>query len=174
LFAQKNGNAIRAIQDAFDCCGLNSVVDRAFPFSGGRSQCSEVYGRKKSCFANWRKAEQTNAGLFLLVAFVVFLIKVVSIISLLTGPSWAGSKWVHPFRRHTNGDVEQPEEDNRANMRRLIEEGTGDQEYHDEPEQSETSRAIEARGNDQDHGPRVEPSPLVDAGNEWRNEGGSH
>jgi hypothetical protein len=97
---------------------------------------------------------------------------VVSIISLLTGPSWAGSKWARPFRQHTNGDVEAPEENNRASMRRLIEEGTGREEYHDEPEQHETGRAIEATpGNDEDHGPRVEPSPLVDAGNEWRNDG---
>ena len=54
-------------------------------------------------------------------------------------------------------------------MRRLIEEGTGQEEYHDEPEQHATGRAIEAApGNNEDHGPRVEPSPLVDAGNEWR------
>jgi hypothetical protein len=76
LYAQKNEKAIRTIQDSLDCCGLNSVVDRAFPFSGGRSKCAEIYGRNKSCFADWRKAEQTNAGLFLLVASVVFLIKV--------------------------------------------------------------------------------------------------
>lgn len=169
LFAQKNWNAIRAIQDAFDCCGLNSVVDRAFPFvPGGRSNCTEVFGRRKSCFADWKKAEQTNAGLFLLVAFVVFLIKVVSILSLLTASSRAGSKWVHPFRRHTNGDIEQVEEDNRANVSRLIEEDTQEEEYCDEPEQSERSRAIDAPGNDQDRGPRVEPSPLADAGHEWR------
>lgn len=76
LFRQKNEKAIRTIQDSFDCCGLNSVVDRAFPFSGNRSECANIYGRDKSCFAEWRKAEQTNAGLFLLVAFVVFVIKV--------------------------------------------------------------------------------------------------
>jgi hypothetical protein len=59
-------------------------------------------------------------------------------------------------------------------MRRLIEEGVGEEEYHDEPDQAETSRAIEATGNNEDHGPRVEPSLLVDAGNEWRNEGEDH
>ena len=93
----------------------------------------------------------------------------VSIVSLLTGPSWAGSKWARPFRQQTNGDVEAAEEDNRANMRRLFEEGTGQEEYHDEPVQHETGRAIEATpGNDEDHGPRVEPSPLVDAGKSGR------
>ena len=76
MFAQKNEKAIRTIQDSLDCCGLHSVVDRAYPFSGGRSKCSEIFGRNKSCLADWRKTEQTNAGLFLLVALVVFLIKV--------------------------------------------------------------------------------------------------
>jgi len=139
LFSNKNANAIRAIQDSFDCCGFRTVVDRAFPFSGGRSECAAVYGRNKSCFAEWRKAEQTNAGMFVIVALVVFLIKVVSIISLLTGPTWAQS-WAHPFRRHANGDVEDPEEDNRAGVRRLIEEGAGREDYRDEPAEGNTSR----------------------------------
>lgn len=76
LFREKNEKAIRAIQDSFDCCGLNSVVDRAFPFSSDRSKCPEFYGRNQSCFAAWRKAEQANAGLLLLVALVVFMIMV--------------------------------------------------------------------------------------------------
>ena len=77
LYAQKNEKAIRTIQDSFNCCGLNTLVDRAFPFSNDRSKCPEIFGRNKTCFADWRKAEQTNAGLFLLVALVVFLIKVI-------------------------------------------------------------------------------------------------
>jgi hypothetical protein len=79
LYRTKNEKAIRAIQDSFDCCGLNSVVDRAFPFSGGRSECAGVYGRNKSCVAEWRKAEQTNAGMFVLVALIVFVIKVLRV-----------------------------------------------------------------------------------------------
>ncbi len=76
LYREKDEKAIRAIQDRFNCCGLNSVFDRAFPFSGGRSECSRVFGRDKSCFGEWRQAEQLSAGLFLLVALVVFMIKV--------------------------------------------------------------------------------------------------
>lgn len=77
MFKQKDERAIRAIQDSFNCCGLNSVFDRAFPFrDGARSECSTVYGRSKSCFGEWRKAEQTTAGLFFLVAIIVFVIKV--------------------------------------------------------------------------------------------------
>jgi hypothetical protein len=77
LYREKNEKAIRTIQDSFDCCGFTSVLDRAYPFpTNGSSECSDVYGREKSCFAEWREAEQTNAGLFLLVAVVVFVIKV--------------------------------------------------------------------------------------------------
>ncbi|KAG0650076.1 hypothetical protein D0Z07_3227 [Hyphodiscus hymeniophilus] len=174
LYSNKNAKAIRAIQDAFECCGFKTVVDRAFPFSGGRSECAAVFGRDKSCLGEWRKAEQTHAGLFVIVALVVFLIKAVSIISLLTSTTWEQS-WAHPFRRHVNGDVEDPEEDNRADMRRLIEGGDRHQESRDEPAEGHTGRAIEApSGDDQSQGPRVQPSSLLDTGNEWRNEGGQH
>jgi hypothetical protein len=77
LYAQKDVNAVRAIQDAFDCCGFNSIYDRAYPFNdNGKSSCAKVFNRNKSCFGEWRKAEQINAGLLLLVALVVFVIKV--------------------------------------------------------------------------------------------------
>lgn len=173
LSGQKNVNAVRAIQDTFNCCGLNTIYDRAYPFSSNnRSTCAEVFNRNKSCFGDWRKAEQTNAGLLLLVALVVFIIKAISILSVLTSPSGAHSKWAYPFRRHTNGGVEDPEADNRAVVRRLIEQGAGDEEYHDEAAHEDSARAIEAPpGNDQDRGPRVEPASLIDAGNEWRDEG---
>lgn len=96
----------------------------------------------------------------------------ISIISLLTGPSWEHSNWAHPFQRHSAVDVEQPEEDNRADMRRLIEESHGHEESEDDPVPENTNRAIEAPpGNDQRQGPRVEPSSLLDTGNEWRDEG---
>ena len=77
LYRGKNENAIRAIQDSFHCCGLRSVVDKAWPLNpAGRSLCAEYTGRTKSCFGEWKKAEQINAGLFLLVAVVLFVMKV--------------------------------------------------------------------------------------------------
>jgi hypothetical protein len=75
LFAAKDGDAIRAIQDSFKCCGLRTVKDKAFPW-GSPSQCSEVFGYTRSCLKRWRKAEQINAGLLLLVAVIVFVLKV--------------------------------------------------------------------------------------------------
>jgi hypothetical protein len=77
LFAGKNERAIKAIQDAFNCCGFHNVKDRAWPWGIAHpSVCGETFGRNKACMGEWRKAEQVNAGLFVLVAVVVFVIKV--------------------------------------------------------------------------------------------------
>ena len=77
LYRLQNEKAIRAIQDSYDCCGLRNVRDKAYPFnSTGHSFCTEITGRTKSCLDDWKKAEQINAGLFVLVALVVFVLKV--------------------------------------------------------------------------------------------------
>jgi len=158
LYRQKNAGAIRDIQEAFQCCGFNSVLDRGWPFDNKEhATCSSVYGRTKSCFGEWRKAEQINAGILLLVAVTVFIIKAISILSLLTSSSWINYRFVPPFRP---GRHEDPE-DNRAETRRLIE--AGDQEaYADEP--------AAPNGGAEDRGPMVVPSPLMEGGREWRNE----
>jgi hypothetical protein len=75
LYVAKDGDAIRAIQDSFKCCGFRTVKDRAFPW-GSPSQCSDVFEYTRSCLKRWRKAEQINAGLLLLVAVIVFVLKV--------------------------------------------------------------------------------------------------
>jgi hypothetical protein len=65
---------------------------------------------------------------------------VLSVISLLTSSSWTHARWVLPFKQGT----EEPEgDDNRATMRRLIEEGIGEEGYHDEPDVT-PARALEA------------------------------
>lgn len=71
----KDADGIRAIQDTFNCCGFLTVKDRAFPF-GTPSTCAKDFGRSQSCFGPWRGAEQVTAGLLLLVAVVVFILKV--------------------------------------------------------------------------------------------------
>lgn len=87
MYRDKNGEAIKAIQDSFNCCGLNSVVDRAYPFVNGKpSKCATIFERNKSCFGEWRKAEQTNAGLLFLVALLVFAVKASPIPSSTMNP----------------------------------------------------------------------------------------
>jgi len=74
LAAAEDGDAIRAIQDSFKCCGFRTLRDYAFPW-GQPSNCPEVFKYTKSCMKDWRKAEQVNAGLLLLVAVIVFILK---------------------------------------------------------------------------------------------------
>ena len=77
LFVARDERSLKTIQDSFDCCGFKTPKDRAWPFREQKpSPCAEALGRTKSCLGEWKKAEQVNAGLFLLVALVVFIIKV--------------------------------------------------------------------------------------------------
>lgn len=72
---------VRRIQDAFDCCGLRSVYDMAWPFakhdpeSGrtARSTCARTYGRERACFGAWREEEQVVAGLVVIVCAGVWV-----------------------------------------------------------------------------------------------------
>lgn len=79
LYSNKDAGAIRRIQDAHQCCGLNSAKDKAWPFadkSHGADACIKAFGRQKSCMADWRQDEQIYAGLLLLVALMTFAIRV--------------------------------------------------------------------------------------------------
>lgn len=79
LFSNKNAEAIRRIQEQFQCCGLRNVQDRAWPFpdrSHTARACVETFGRSNSCLGSWRQMEQVTGGLILLVAIVTFLLKV--------------------------------------------------------------------------------------------------
>ncbi|PQE15222.1 tetraspanin Tsp3 protein [Rutstroemia sp. NJR-2017a WRK4] len=79
MYHDKNARQIRGIQDGLNCCGYKSVVDRAWPFlpsAKDPGNCAEITDRSQSCFGVWRQAEQINAGLLLLVAIIVFIVKV--------------------------------------------------------------------------------------------------
>jgi len=81
LYVRRNENAVKNIQNAFECCGFRTVKDRAWPFTDqSTSPCAVTLGRTKSCAGDWRKAEQVTASLFLSVAIVVIAITVWAII----------------------------------------------------------------------------------------------
>ena len=76
-FRAHDGGRIRQIQDSLDCCGFNSVRDRAFPFPGDTpSTCPETYGRSLACRGPWRQAMQGTAGADFAVAMTVGLMQV--------------------------------------------------------------------------------------------------
>ena len=79
LFSSKNAEVVRRIQDRHQCCGLHSLVDKAWPFADRShpvTACRDAFNRQNSCFGGWRRDEQITAGLLLLVAVMVFLMKV--------------------------------------------------------------------------------------------------
>jgi hypothetical protein len=80
LFAAKDGPAIRRIQDALECCGLNSVRDRAWPFPEGRSgnagRCVERFDRHIACAGPWGHEAARNAGLELGIVLAVAVLQV--------------------------------------------------------------------------------------------------
>jgi hypothetical protein len=79
LFHSKSSDEIRRIQDAFNCCGLNSPKDMAYPFPGnGRdaNACMVRYERTTACIDPWREEERKVAIMLLIVPLAVFVWKV--------------------------------------------------------------------------------------------------
>ena len=79
LFRNKNEQTIKRIQDAFECCGLHSVLDKAWPFEGHGNKpntCTTRFARSTSCFTSWRAEERRVASLMLVVVLLVFAWKV--------------------------------------------------------------------------------------------------
>lgn len=77
MFRTHDAGGIRKIQDAFECCGLNSVKDKAYPFPGMTpSSCAETYGRSVACRAQWKGALRTASGAELGAVLAVGLLQV--------------------------------------------------------------------------------------------------
>ncbi|KAK0664165.1 hypothetical protein DIS24_g475 [Lasiodiplodia hormozganensis] len=94
LFRTKNGQQIKAIQDALQCCGFRTVYDMAWPFpqsSGGKTQrstCSKTFERDTACFSGWRKEEQKMAGLLVVVCLGAWACQMIVTTRTFTQPSW--------------------------------------------------------------------------------------
>lgn len=77
LYSSHDGMAIKYIQDTLNCCGLNTVKDRAYPFQGQNpSNCAELYGRSAACRAPWESAMQLHSGINFGVVVVVAIMQV--------------------------------------------------------------------------------------------------
>lgn len=172
LWMSKDGAAIKRIQNRFDCCGFNSVKDRAWPFPDKEvdvEECRKRFDRTQPCAGPWRQAEQINAGLFFTVAAVIFVTKLFALTYFFTNSTTSTTiPWFlsPPFKRITAGEVE--------DGRRLIEEGEPQQEYHDEAEVNSGNAgdegAVTTNINTNGNRPRIEPSGLLGPGEGWRDE----
>lgn len=95
FFSNKNSAIIRTIQERHQCCGFRNVQDRAWPFpdrSHTTRSCADTFDRQQSCLGDWRQDLQITAGLILLVAVTVFVLKVSNptfgvVIRILSRPS---------------------------------------------------------------------------------------
>lgn len=66
MFEHKDETSIRSIQNRLQCCGLNSIHDRAWPFPSRTSDaraCERTQGYHRACGNLWRREEALAAGL---------------------------------------------------------------------------------------------------------------
>lgn len=76
LFRTKDERAIRAIQEAFQCCGFRTVKDMAWPFPPTAVQCPARFDRSLACQGPWTSALQRSAGVNFGVVAAVGIIQV--------------------------------------------------------------------------------------------------
>lgn len=76
LFQVKDAQSIKAIQDAFECCGFRSVKDMAWPFLPTEVTCAQRFDRELPCQGPWTSALQTSAGVELGIVVVVAVLQV--------------------------------------------------------------------------------------------------
>ncbi|KAI0432282.1 hypothetical protein F5Y09DRAFT_339787 [Xylaria sp. FL1042] len=159
LYQNHDGRAIERIQNAFDCCGLHSVVDRTWP----KRHCGEIYDRDTSCDLPWTASMQRTSGLQFAVVVLTGIIQLAHLVYLRR----RGFRGIlaRDFKRYA-----EPAEAGESG--RLIE-----RPYHDNEDdsgvsvdQSPSQSAFPAVQAGQDEAPhRVEPSGLGrDEANEWR------
>ena len=76
LFRSKDAQSVKAIQDAFECCGFRSVKDMAWPFPPVDVACAQRFDRALPCLGPWTSALQRSAGVELGVVVVVAILQV--------------------------------------------------------------------------------------------------
>ncbi|EFX06396.1 tetraspanin tsp3 [Grosmannia clavigera kw1407] len=153
LYSAHDAAALRRIQDALNCCGFNSVVDRAWPFphGSGSTTCAQSYGRTTACRVPWMQTVQRRAGVDLAVVVVVALFQVLTLVVR----EWPASS----FSYHPHGSGEQ-----QGVRRPLLEDRVAEAYTDDVDDVDGTDEAREDANNHQDsNGPRLEPSGLQNA-----------
>ncbi|KAI0534537.1 hypothetical protein GGR58DRAFT_482546 [Xylaria digitata] len=161
LWRDHDGRAIERIQNTFDCCGFNSIKDRAWPRQQSQ-QCADIYQRTISCGVPWRAHMQRASGLQFAVAVVVGIIQLAHLVYLRQrgGRDYMAQDFKNHSQRVEAGD-----------NGRLIEEP-----YHDDEDEGinvdqgpPPSALPPARPAQGDAPHRVEPSNLGgNEANEWR------
>ncbi|KAI7084272.1 hypothetical protein KC356_g6905 [Hortaea werneckii] len=78
LRSAKDADSIRKIQDAFNCCGLMSTKDMAWPFPEKAhpeaDRCLVRFDRSQACIGPWRAEEQRVAVMLMIVPIAILVI----------------------------------------------------------------------------------------------------
>ncbi|KAL1884094.1 hypothetical protein Daus18300_000205 [Diaporthe australafricana] len=170
LFQVKDAQSVKAIQDAFECCGFRSVKDMAWPFLPTEVTCAQRFDRQLPCEVPWTSAMQTSAGVEL---GIVVVVAVLQIASLVFPQQFAGRFQESSWRRFFGGRRPHSSDYGPSSSRPLITNGDTPAEEVDEEVGSESQTngyrygTLDERNGD---GPRIEPSGLRQDGSEWRDE----
>ncbi|GKT44748.1 uncharacterized protein ColSpa_04929 [Colletotrichum spaethianum] len=108
MFASKDESSIRRIQDQLDCCGLNSVKDRAWPFTGN-VQCAEMFSRDTACLGPWRQATVTNSSIDLGIVLAVGLLQVLTLLFTQSASNWRHAWWAQGWSHLSERPIEERE-----------------------------------------------------------------
>lgn len=84
MFENKDANSIRSIQTRLQCCGLNSMHDRAWPFPSrgvDARACERNQGYTVACGNMWRQEESLAATLTAIASFLNWLMMVRLVVS---------------------------------------------------------------------------------------------
>ncbi|KAK8133853.1 hypothetical protein PG984_005865 [Apiospora sp. TS-2023a] len=84
LWMAHDGRSIESIQNAFGCCGFNSVRDMAWPSPGGNvGLCRELTHRETSCADPWRGGMQRLSGYEFGVTLGCLIVQIASVVPTL-------------------------------------------------------------------------------------------
>ncbi|KAL6861029.1 hypothetical protein J3F83DRAFT_747124 [Trichoderma novae-zelandiae] len=167
MFRAHDGESIRMIQDTLNCCGLNSLVDRAYPFpkpgDNNKSLCGDMFGRAQSCRAPWRAALRSSTGADFGVVVAVGLLQILSLLMTKEGTNWWNAWRSIGWRRQQRV--------HRSESRPLLEDVTDADEVVERQDDSPHPRGYQSLpATDQDSRPRVEPSAIHQERNAWNDE----
>ncbi|KZL83573.1 tetraspanin tsp3 [Colletotrichum incanum] len=108
MFSSKDESSIRRIQDSLDCCGLNSVKDRAWPFTGN-VQCAERFSRDTPCVGPWREATVTNSAIDLGIVLAVGVLQVLTLLFMQSASNWRHAWWAQGWSHLSERPIEERE-----------------------------------------------------------------
>ncbi|KAK5083585.1 hypothetical protein LTR05_006088 [Lithohypha guttulata] len=104
MFENKDANSIRSIQTRLQCCGLNSMHDRAWPFPSrgvDARACERNQGYTVACGNMWRQEESLAATLTAIASFLNWLMVTLIVAASpesegqIRLPEWSSSRPTH-------------------------------------------------------------------------------